>query len=147
MRLLTALALSLALAAPALAHDEGHGITPQHYVLILPENLPHVMHAFRDHADQFTLTAAQQAEIDAIFAEIPPKMHGYFAANQQAEAALAADILNGTAGDDLAARLDALAAGKRAATETQIGVINRLRATLDPAQFAKVLALTAPQHK
>lgn len=143
MRILPVLAATLALATPAFADEYGSTISRQHYVLILPENLPHVMHAFRDHADQFTLTEQQQAEVDAIFAEIPPKMHGYFDANQEAEAALAADILDGTVGDDLAARLDELAAGKRAATETLIGVINRLRATLTPEQYAKVLELTA----
>lgn len=117
------------------------------YALVLPGNLPHLMHAIRDHRAALGLDARQSAEVDAILSEVPAKIRPLFQKGEEMEKAISADVLTGHVGPDLKARLDALQTVKREAAEVHIACIARVRAMLSADQYQRVLTLAQAETK
>lgn len=115
------------------------------YALVLPGNLPHLMHAIRDHRAALGLDARQSAEVDAILSEVPAKIRPLFQKGEEMEKAISADVLAGRIGPDLKTRLDALQAVKREAAEIHIACITRVRTTLSAEQYQRVLDLSSAE--
>lgn len=113
-----------------------------HYALILPQNLPHLMGVISKRGDELGLNEKQQAAFKAVMAEVPAAIGGRFKAAQAEEAAIARAVLHeGATPEALATSLDRLAASKREAAEIHIRCVNRVRQILEPAQYEKLLAL------
>ena len=151
LNLMKAICLAALLAAPvpALADDAVLDTAPvlNEYALIFPANMPHLMAVIGKHRGELDLTEAQNAEVDAIFAEVPARIKPLFSKAQELETAISDDVMAGTLLEDLAPRLDELAAAKREAAEVHIACINRVRGMLTPEQYAKVLDLSGHEGK
>ncbi len=147
--LLKVLCLSTMLLAPAAMADEAKPGEPPlpAYALILPANLPHVMRVILDHRQNLGLSDAQQAEVDAIMAEVPGKIRPVFEKAKAAEIAIADDVMAGRNLEGIPARLDELQALKREAADIHVACIARVRAMLTPEQYAKVLELSGHAGK
>ncbi|PIE07142.1 MAG: hypothetical protein CSA74_08995 [Rhodobacterales bacterium] len=147
--LLKTLCLSAALlAGPALAEDAKPGEPPlPAYALILPANLPHVMRVILDHRQDLGLSAEQEAEVDAIMAEVPGKIRPVFEKARAAEIAIADDVMAGRNLEGIPARLDELQTLKREAADIHVACVTRVRAMLTPEQYARVLELSGHAGK
>lgn len=139
------LVMAIVVLAPAAQAEEAKAAAapaPSTYSLILPANLPHLMAFIKKRGAELELDAAQKAEVEQILAEVPARIRPVFMKAQEAERAIARDVLAGQMGDDLAARLDDLEASKREAAEIHIACIKRVRKMLRPDQYARVLKMS-----
>lgn len=143
------LAALLAAPIPVLAEGGPAAAAPslKEYALIFPANMPHLMETIGAHRNELGLTEAQNAEVDAIFAEVPARIRPLFSKAKTLETTIANDVLSGALLEDLGPRLDELAAVKREVAEIHIACINRVRSMLSPEQYAKVLDLAGHADK
>lgn len=148
---LKGICLAALLATPAMTFAENAepAAAPsiKEYALIFPANMPHLMETIGAHRGELNLTEAQNAEVDAIFAEVPGRIRPLFAKAKELEVSISDDVMRGGALADLGQRIDELAAVKREAAEVHIACINRVRGLLSPAQYAKVLDLAGHPGK
>ncbi len=147
--LLKALCLSAMLLAPAAMADEAKPGEPPlpAYALILPANLPHLMSVIVKHRQDLGLSDAQQAEVDAIMAEVPARIRPVFKRAREAEIAISNDVMAGRNLEGIPARIDALQALKREAADIHVACVVRVREMLTPAQYARVLELSGHTGK
>ena len=136
---------ALLLSQPSLAGDQrdtSHPIQTIDYALILPGNLPHLLRTSLDRADKLGLDASQRNVLRELMAEAPLKVFSRLSQAEKLEQGIARDILeHGQTLNELQARLDELAAVKRAATEAQIATINRMQSLLSDQQFRQLQKL------
>lgn len=145
--LLTAL---LAQGAEAGESDHaGHRADTTDYALILPTNLPHMLRTSLQKADQLGLDEAQRKVLRELMAAAPNTVFSRLAQAEKLEQSIAGDVLHQRPqAEALPARLDELAALKRAATEAQIATIGRMQSVLTHEQFRQLLRLSGVrQHQ
>ncbi len=147
--LLKSLCFSTMLLAPVAMADEAKTSEPPlpAYALIMPANLPHLMSVIVKHRQDIGLSDAQQAEVDAILADVPARIRPVFKRAKEAEIAISSDVMAGRNLESIPARVDALQALKREAADIHIACVIRVRDMLTPAQYAKVLEMSGHAGK
>lgn len=115
--------------------------TLQHYMLVLPENLPQLTQAMKGRGKALGLTPEQNASLAAIVLEVRERLQPLFTEARTLEKALASEALAGSTPAVLATHLDRLQQLKRQAAELHIDSINRIRAALSAAQYEQLLRL------
>jgi Spy/CpxP family protein refolding chaperone len=122
-------------SASASAHPALHD-----YALLLGDNLPHLLRNIMQLGAELKLSDEQKQAVAAIAQETQPQMQPRFLAAQQLERRIATEVVeHGATAAQVAEQLDELARRKRELTVLQIAALNRLRQTLTPEQYRRVL--------
>lgn len=137
------LALLFSAIPPAYADSRENGgeLPLSRHTLVLPANLPHLAWVLKGQTAALGLDEMQRNALAALAFEARDTLQPRLQEARNLEREIAAATLDGKEVGQLAGELDRLQQLKRQATETQIGLNGRIRATLAPDQYAQLLRL------
>lgn len=137
------LALLLATLSPAHAdnRESGGDLPLSRHTLVLPANLPHLAWVLKGQTAALGLDKTQRNALATLAFEARDTLQPLLQEARNMERAIAAATLDGKEIGQLADELDRLQQLKRQATDAQINLNGRIRATLTPEQYAHLLRL------
>jgi len=141
-------ALCLAAASGTVAHatdrQAADAAPPlQHYSLLLPYNLPHLMQAMKGRSTELGIDDEQKHSLAGLVFEIRAMLQPRFEEAAALEQDIARAALDGQTKEQLAGQLDRLQELKRESAEIHIDCVNRVRNALSPEQYAHLLTWAA----
>lgn len=110
--------------------------------------MPHPLPVMMANAEAFAFSDSQMKALNVLMEHMPASMHALLEKARDDEQAIRRAVMHdGKSKVEVAAALDALGKLKRQITDRHIDALNRLKAILTDAQYAKLIAMLHEQRR